>query len=740
MVRSMSMARAGAWRLGLSAGVSVLVLLAQGAPLGAQTAPAHPPATVLPGVEAVAAAPELERLTTAAPETIYRREEFDRLPNDRVSDVVGRMSGVVVGGPPGEKKSLNLRGLPGDFTRVEFDGIQLPSSGQSRTFELMNLPSFVVQDVKILRVPTAEYEADGVAGRVVIDTRGIPDKPMGEARFATGGVNDLDAGNNQGAIAYGGKLNSHFGGFGALNVDRRTITKTKDFSERTYVGGPGGAGFLRDEDEPKTYTNIDFLGNLGGFYDQGEVYLKPLYLDERATLDKVRDQYRRVTGQFIDRTLSTSQEDSTTAGLALDWTHRFGAGIGLEVTLNWARTSFEGANGDRTLGNNLTFSSGSAENSSIKDQLVQGSAKVTLPVDLPGKNFVKLGATVRQSDRKSDRDIFTVNAAGQRSQTADNRADSANSDYKVSDTYAGAFILGQVEVLDGLIATPGFRVELARDELEGGNGGNTSRSFADLLPSISVAYRVTDELTVRAAASRTVNRPKFEEMAPGVTRRGNRTFRGNADLLAAKAWGVEAGMDYATSDVYAGVNLFARKIDNLIEAREISPNVLVYDNVGDGRLRGVEFEQRLNFGITGYSFLRPLTLIANETLIYSRVDDPATGTRPFTEQPGFVSNFTLQWLNPDWGFTAAAVVNYTTQRPIVSYESPAQVRDKTRYHELTLDVQVEQQIVPGLSVYATGENLTNQEREEIEYLNGRLDRNASIATGRVFYVGLKGRF
>lgn len=688
----------------------------------------------------VAPPPEQERLTTAAQEVRSRREEFDRLPNDRVSDVVGRMPGVVVGGPPGEKKSLNLRGLPGDFTRVDFDGIQLPSSGQSRTFELMNLPSFVVQDVQILRVPTAEYEADGVAGRIAVNTRAIPDKPTGEARFAAGGVDALDAGNLQGAIAYGGRLNERFGGFGALNVDRREITKIKDYSERTYVGGPGGLGFLRDEDEPKLYTNIDFFGDLAGFYGDGEVHLKPLYFDERTSLDKRRDQYRRGTGQFIDRTLSQADEDTKTAGLSADWSHRFDAGIKLDLLLSWAKTSFESKSDERVLGSNLLFSSASSEDSRIDDRLAQGGFKLTLPIDAPGRNFMKVGATVRQSDRKSDRDIFTVNAAGQRSQTAQNRTDSTTSDYTVAETYVAGFVLGQIDVLDGLIATPGFRVELVRDDLHGGNGTDTKRKFADFLPSIPVAYRVTDELTVRAAASRTVNRPKFEEMAPGITRRGPRTFRGNPDLLAAKAWGVEVGMDYATPEFFAGVNLFDRRITNLIEAREVSPNNLVFDNVGDGRLRGIEFEQRLNFGITGLDFLRPLTLIANETLIHSRVDDPATGTRPFTEQPGFVANFTLQWVDPAWGLTAAAVVNFTAERPTVSFEGATQIRDKSRDAEITLDVQIEKQIVPGLNIYATGENLTNEERDEIEFLNGRLDRTASIATGRVFYVGLKGRF
>lgn len=45
-----------------------------------------------------------------------------------------------------------------------------------------------------------------------------------------------------------------------------------------------------------------------------------------------------------------------------------------------------------------------------------------------------------------------------------------------------------------------------------------------------------------------------------------------------------------------------------------------------------------------------------------------------------------------------------------------------------------------VSVFASAENLFNEERDEVEFLNSSLDRDASIRTGRVFFIGAKVKF
>lgn len=718
--------------------ITALALLCTSMAASAQTS-ANP--TTLPTVNVLGwPLLEAERLEQTAPIVSQTREQFEKLPNDRASDVIGRMPGVVLGGPPGEKKSLHLRGISGDYSRVQIDGVQLPSSGQTRTFELMNLPASLFDNIAIIRNPTAEYEADGLAGRVALTSRRLGDKPELNGRVAFGGVDEIDASTGQASLAYGSKLNEHFGMIGAVNFDRRTITKTKRFSERTFSGGPGGAGFLRDEDEPKTYTNSDMFLDLVRSYDGGEVHLKPLYLREEAELDKQRDQYRRATGLFNDRTLTSARETTQTAGLTAEHKHEFNSTYRYEALFGYAQTGFDSNNRETALTSALAFNSGSREQSEIEDGQYHAAAKLiaALPGTLPQE--LRFGGNLRFSDRSSDREVFTLDAAGNQSQSLANQTASRNSDYNIEERYYALFVQDEIKLTSRLTATPGLRLEVVEDDLAGGNGTRFERRFIDLMPSLPISYRLNDSLTLRGAVSRLLNRPKFDEIAPGVTVRGANSFNGNPQLNPARAWGLDVGLDYATPDLFLGINLYGRHIKDIIEQRETSANQYTYSNFAKGQLYGLELEQRFRLSQLGWDALAPLQLLANQTFIASEVDDPVTGKRPFAEQPDYVANIGLEWSDRQAGTVISLMANITGKRPTISHDGAGAIRRKFRASELFLDAHLEQQVVEGVSVFLSAENLTNQERDEVEYVNGGLNRLASIATGRVFYLGTRFRF
>jgi outer membrane receptor protein involved in Fe transport len=131
--------------------------------------------------------PEAARLTDPVPQTGVRREEFIIRNNRRMGDVIQRLPGVVVGGPVGENRDIELRGLDKSFTRVQVDGVQLPGPGDKREFSVHQLSSFLIESARVIRNPTAEFESDGVAGRVDIRTRQIPKElTFTMDRFSTG--------------------------------------------------------------------------------------------------------------------------------------------------------------------------------------------------------------------------------------------------------------------------------------------------------------------------------------------------------------------------------------------------------------------------------------------------------------------------------------------------------------------------------------------------------------------------
>jgi outer membrane receptor for ferrienterochelin and colicin len=105
--------------------------------------------------------------------------------------------------------------------------------------------------------------------------------------------------------------------------------------------------------------------------------------------------------------------------------------------------------------------------------------------------------------------------------------------------------------------------------------------------------------------------------------------------------------------------------------------------------------------------------------------------------PRFVANTVLEWNDEARGTLLSVGVNYVTTRIILSNEGNGALRYKELEPTTFVDVYAEQRLWGGLSIFASGENLTNQKRDEFERTNGVLSRQAIIDSGRVFFIGLK---
>lgn len=679
------------------------------------------------------------RMAATSPMVIVDRSQMSVLDGKRVSDVAERLPGTFAGGPPGEKNSINLRGISNEFAGVSFDGINLPSSSGSRSIDLRRISSFIVEDVTFLRSPSAEYEANGLSGRLSIRPRAIPEEHQFEADISAGGLDELDGGNRSIKLGYAGRLNERFGLIAALGQDRFDSIKVKDRSERTYSGGGGPAqnlGFLIDESEPKRTLSTNLYFDIAHYHQGGEIHLKPFLFETKVDSNgKLRDQYNRAPGTFRQRTLSSGTEDIRTTGLTLDGKHEFNNGVEIDATLTISRAKLTRDNNDVALTSSLAFASGAADESKVDDDLWQAGLNITVPFEGVIAQRLKFGTLLRDSDQDSDSEQFTVDVNGARWQTPANVQSSLNSDYEVNEDYRAAYLQDEIK-FGAWTLLPGLRYERVELGTRGVNASDVKRTFSDFLPSLPVSYRWSPNLVLRGSLAKHINRPRLDQVAPGVVTRGNRTFTGNPDLLPAKSDGIDLGFDYSKDDVFLGVNLFYRKIKDLIETLEPTSNNFVYRNVGDGTIRGLELEQRLRLATLGPDWLKPFSISANQAFLRSRVNDPTTGPREFSEQPKFISNMTLDYRPAPTGFAASLGIKHIGKRGTVSNEGAGQIKDKTIQAQTFVDLRTEWRFSPQLAIYASAENLTNQERDEIEYVNGGLFRTAIIATGRTYYLGL----
>lgn len=138
----------------------------------------------------------------------------------------------------------------------------------------------------------------------------------------------------------------------------------------------------------------------------------------------------------------------------------------------------------------------------------------------------------------------------------------------------------------------------------------TSSKYTNVLPSLNLRFEFSDEVFARFAASKSVTRPTFAELAPGL--RGiNPTQRtassGNPELQAYESTNVDFGVEwyFAESSVVYG-SVFAKFIDNFIgTSTEVAPEGPGFDGDGDGVADGLG-SGIVRFGVGFASLSQPL--------------------------------------------------------------------------------------------------------------------------------------
>lgn len=133
-----------------------------------------------------------------------------------------------------------------------------------------------------------------------------------------------------------------------------------------------------------------------------------------------------------------------------------------------------------------------------------------------------------------------------------------------------------------------------------------SNSYTDVLPSMNIRYGVSDAVVARAAISRSVVRPLFEDVASRVSVEDNEASLGNPDLEPYSAWNFDLSLEYYPSDIsVVSAGLFYKSIDDFIFTRVIDDfefggrtydEVEIAQNGDDAEVWGLEVNYQQQFG------------------------------------------------------------------------------------------------------------------------------------------------
>lgn len=200
--------------------------------------------------------------------------------------------------------------------------------------------------------------------------------------------------------------------------------------------------------------------------------------------------------------------------------------------------------------------------------------------------------------------------------------------YKAGNTiYAGYFSLG-LRPADALLVDLGLRYEASRQWVDYFNDQSIAErrdlDKNDLFPAINIKYDLNATQQLRLAASRTITRPSFIEMAPFLYQEsyGSAQLRGNADLQNSYNYNIDLRYELLNDkgDMISATAYY-KYLDEPIERVQMlsgGASVHTFRNADNGMAAGIELEVRK-------TVTEALRIGVNGTYMYTNVKLPDGG-------------------------------------------------------------------------------------------------------------------
>lgn len=275
----------------------------------------------------------------------------------------------------------------------------------------------------------------------------------------------------------------------------------------------------------------------------------------------------------------------------------------------------------------------------------------------------------------------------------------------------------------------------------------------DFLPSFNLIYQLSEDMNLRVAATQTLARPNFREVAPysskefvnGYELQGNpnlqRTLIQNYDVRW--EWFKRPGEIFAVSGFY-------KKMENPIErafetGTTESNRIITYRNVDNATILGAEFEARMNLDfiseeLSNFSVGTNLSLVKSEIDIpeselnaRKAIDSTSGTTRELQGQSPYILNIDLSYNNLNRGTSASLHFNTFGER--LSKVSANLTPDVYEQPAAKLDLVISQSLYQGLSIKLSAKNILDSPYKEVykyrgdEYIFQKYNRGVSYSFG-----------
>lgn len=376
------------------------------------------------------------------------------------------------------------------------------------------------------------------------------------------------------------------------------------------------------------------------------------------------------------------------------------------------------------------------------------------------------GQTMLFVDPDAARARFDANR-GQFAPNPANAAGRLQSDYRLSEDISAGYLMAHY-ALDTMRLTAGLRYEDTRlstgsNAMRGSTFSFSGQSthYRNWLPSAQFDWDVTDRLRFRAAYSRTLGRPNYDDLAAREAVSVNSSTGaitisgGNPDLKARRSDNYDLSLEYYVNrDILFSVAGFVKDIANeiitvrnqateLFDGRDQLVTRVRPVNANSAKVKGIELNAvvaRMPFlpgPLDGLGFSANLTLL-DPTPPSIALADNITRRRlsSLFESANTVANVKLFYTSGP--VTVQGAWNHLS--PVLFSVSTTDALQDRRYAASDLfDAQLRVQVNRHLTVVAQGKNLTNYRPQRMFGPDFGLLRE-ELDNGRAFYIGALVRY